>query len=94
MMNIGGMDMSPKLGARNLFNNSGNQMPNNAPLFSIGTNSQNSSNINIFGAPTNNANSGFGNNNAFQSNSGGIFPSSGLFSSSSSAPFGFSFGKK
>ena len=85
-MSIGGMDMSPKLGPRNLFNNTPNG--NGGSLFSS---SNNTGKLNIFGAPVN-TNSLFNNNNSFQPNSGGLFGStpgfSGIFSG------GFTMGKK
>ena len=88
-MSIGGMDMSPKLGPRNLFNNTPNG--NGGSLFSS---SNNTGKLNIFGAPVNNTNSLFNNNNinSFQPNSGSLFGSTpgfpGIFSG------GFTMGKK
>ena len=94
-MNNGGMDMSPNLQPRNLYNNF--QSNNNNSLFST-TNNLNSSGINILCAPTiNNGNSLF-NNNIFQQqqNSGGIFGQGSLFSGNNpnSSFSGFSLGKK
>ena len=87
-MNIGGMDMSPKLGPRNLFNNTPNG--NGGSLFSS---SNNTGKLNIFGAPVNNTNSLFNNNNnSFQPNSGSLFGSTPGFSRIFSG--GFTMGKK
>ena len=87
-MSNGGMDMSPKLGPRNLFNNNSLTNNNSGPLFNT---SNNSSNLNIFGAPINNTNSLFNNNNnSFQTNSGGLFGTNAGLSGFG----GFSMGKK
>ena len=76
-MGFGGMDTSPNLAPRNLFNN--NNMPNNNN--SLFNNSNNPNKVNIFGAiSNNNTNSLFNNNNTFQPNNGGLFGQSGFSS--------------
>ena len=88
-MNDGNMNVSPKLGARSIFNNN-----NNPSLFG---NNNNTNNVNIFGAPNQSSGSLFNNNNnnnsLFPTNSGiGFGP--GLFSGGSNGGFTFSMGKK
>ena len=73
-MDTGGMDMSPQMKSRNIFNNIPTTSNNNS-LFGFGNNSNNNNNnAKIFGAPIN-SNNGLllGNNNTFNNSTGGLF---------------------